>query len=139
MFLEGKKQEIPLMYQMSTRWVFFWAVVTSKTFKKGKGKYLFFWQMFPTEMANRGNKFPTVRDRQDVCKWNYRSGTNGSQREDAKASTPWADLCKMSDPPIAYFCNILLRPLPWKYEHLNPFIIGPLAMGEGPILAAAFF
>ena len=133
---KGKKTRNPLNVSNVNEMSIFWAVVTSKTFKKGKGKYLFFGRCFPTEIAYRGNKFPTVRDRQDVCKWNYRSGTNGSQREDAKASSPWADLCKMSDPPIAYICNILLRPLPWKYEHLNPFIIGPL---EGPILAAAFF
>ena len=68
MFLEGRKTRNPLNVSNVNEMSFFWAVVTSKTFKKGKGKYLFFWQMFPTEMANRGNKFPTVRDRQDVCK-----------------------------------------------------------------------
>lgn len=68
MFIEGKKTRNPLNVSNVNEMSIFWAVVTSKTFKKGKGKYLFFGRCFPTEIAYRGNKFPTVRDRQDVCK-----------------------------------------------------------------------
>lgn len=46
MFIEGKKTRNPLNVSNVNEMSIFWAVVTSKTFKKGKGKFSFLADVF---------------------------------------------------------------------------------------------